>query len=54
MVWEFVQELNLGPLYAEIKAVEGHAGRPAIDLAILMPLWLYRPLDSTIYSLTNP
>ncbi len=28
VVWEFVEGLDLSPLYAEIKAVEGHAGRP--------------------------
>ena len=36
-----VQELDLTPLYAQIKAVEGHAGRPAIDPRILVALWLY-------------
>lgn len=45
LVWEFVEGLDLGPLYAEIKAVEGHAGRPSIDPAILMTLWLYATLE---------
>jgi len=45
LVWEFVEGLDLGPLYAEIKAVEGHGGRPAIDPAILMALWLYATLE---------
>jgi transposase len=45
VVWEFVAGLDLGPLYREIKAVEGHAGRPAIDPAILMALWLYATVD---------
>jgi len=45
VVWEFVEGLDLGPLYREIKAVEGHAGRPAIDPAILMALWLYATVD---------
>ena len=40
LVWEFVGGLDLAPLYAEIRAVEGHAGRPAIDPKILMALWL--------------
>ena len=31
VVWDFVEGLDLTPLYAQIKAVEGHAGRPAID-----------------------
>lgn len=41
VVWEFVEGLDLAPLYAGIKAVEEHAGRPPIDPAILMALWLY-------------
>lgn len=41
LVWELVQQLDLSPLYAEIKAVEGHAGRPPIDPQILVALWLY-------------
>ncbi|HEV8264179.1 MAG TPA: IS1182 family transposase [Gemmatimonadales bacterium] len=41
VVWEFVEGLDLAVLYAEIKAVEGHAGRPPIDPVILMALWLY-------------
>jgi transposase len=45
IVWEFVEGLDLGPLYAEIRAVEGHAGRPAIDPSILMALWLYATVE---------
>jgi transposase len=45
VVWEFVEGLDRAPLYAEIKAVEGHAGRPAIDPAILMALWLYATVE---------
>jgi len=45
LVWEFVGGLDLAPLYAEIRAVEGHAGRPAIDPKILMALWLYATLE---------
>jgi len=41
MVWQLVQQLDFSPLYAGIKAVEGHAGRPAIDPRILVALWLY-------------
>jgi transposase len=40
-VWEFVEGLDLSALYEEIRAVEGHAGRPAIDPAILLALWIY-------------
>src|SRR3989442_12581091 len=45
LVWEFVEGLDLGPLYVQIKAVTGHAGRPAIDPAILMALWRYATLE---------
>lgn len=45
VVWDFVEGLDLTPLYHGIKAVEGHAGRPAIDPAILMALWLYATLE---------
>lgn len=45
IVWEFVEGLDLSPLYAGIRAVEGGAGRPAIDPAILTALWLYATLE---------
>jgi len=41
LIWELVEGMDLSPLYAEIKAVEGHAGRPPIDFRILVALWLY-------------
>lgn len=41
LVWALVEDLNLTPLYEEIKSVEGHAGRPATDPHILVTLWLY-------------
>lgn len=41
LVWQFVEELDLTPLLAGIKAVEGHAGHPPADPRILMALWLY-------------
>ena len=41
LVWELVQDLDLTPLYKQIKAVEGHAGRSPIDARILVALWLY-------------
>jgi len=44
-VWEFVEGLDLSPLYGRIRSVEGHAGRPAIDPAILMALWLYATVE---------
>ncbi len=45
MVWAFVEGLDLGPLYAELKTVERHPGRPGIDPPILMTLWLYATLE---------
>lgn len=44
-VWEFVEGLDLSALYGRIGSVEGHAGRPAIDPAILMALWLYATVE---------
>lgn len=44
-VWEFVESLDLSPLYAKVRSVEGSAGRPAIDPRIYMALWLYATLD---------
>jgi len=45
LVWEFVEGLDLAPLYAAIRAVEGGAGRPVIDPAILTALWLYATIE---------
>lgn len=44
-VWEFVESLDLSPLYAEIGSVEGGAGRPAIDPRIYLALWLYATIE---------
>ena len=44
-VWEFVEGLDLSALYEEIRSVEGHPGRPAIDPAILTALWLYATVE---------
>lgn len=40
-VWDWVQSLDLSRLYDEIGSVEGSAGRPAIDPALLVALWIY-------------
>src|ERR1700677_1025641 len=45
VVWEYVQNLDLSPLHGKILAVEGHAGREAIDPAILLSLWIYATVD---------
>lgn len=44
-VWGFVEGLNLERIYGKIQAVEGEAGRPAIDPKILIALWLYATLQ---------
>ena len=44
-VWAFVESLDLGPLYARIKSVQGRAGAPAIDPTILVALWLWATID---------
>ena len=44
-VWAFVQSLDLAPLHARIRSLQGSAGRPAIDPAILVALWLWATVD---------
>jgi len=45
LVWAFVESLDLAAFHARIRAVEGHSGRPPIDPAILVSLWLYATLE---------
>jgi len=45
LVWEYVEGLDLRRLYEQVRAVEGRAGRDAIDPRILMALWLYATVD---------
>ncbi len=44
-VWSFVGGLDLGALYAAIQVRTHTTGRPAIDPALLMALWLYATID---------
>jgi transposase len=44
-VWAFVETLDLGMLYARIKARGETPGRPAVDPRILLALWLYATID---------
>ncbi len=46
IVWAYVEGLDLTPLYQQIQAVEGEAGRPATDPKILLALWLYATLEA--------
>jgi len=45
LVWRFMEGLDLSAFYAQIKARDGRAGRPAIDPKILVALWLYATID---------
>lgn len=45
MVWAFVEQMDLGALYAAVGSREGEAGRPAADPAVLLALWLYATLE---------
>jgi len=45
IVWEYVEGLDLTPLYERILAVEGHAGRAATDPKILFALWLMATIE---------
>jgi transposase len=40
-IWELLGKLDLGRFYARIKAVEGTAGREAVDPRLLISLWVY-------------
>ena len=44
-VWAYVDSLDLGPLYRNIRAVEGGAGRDAVDPKILMALWMFAIIE---------
>src|ERR1700690_2360067 len=45
LVWSFVESLDLSPLYDQVLAREGEAGRPAADPAVLLSLWLYATIE---------
>jgi transposase len=45
VVWDYVEGLDLSPLYDRIKSVERGPGRDAIDPKILMALWLYATVE---------
>jgi transposase len=41
IIWEMVEGYDLSAFYEAIDAVEGEAGRPAIDPRLLVAVWLY-------------
>lgn len=45
VVWRYVDSLDLSPLYGKIQAVEGRAGRDAVDPKILMALWMFATIE---------
>jgi transposase len=44
-VWDYVEELDLSGLYKEVQTTVRSSGRPAIDPALLLALWLYGTVD---------
>ncbi|MEA2816237.1 MAG: hypothetical protein QOI93_3934, partial [Rhodospirillaceae bacterium] len=44
-VWDYVEGLDLSVLYGRVQTTMSSSGRPAIDPAILMSLWLYATLE---------
>ena len=46
LVWQYVESLDLEPLYAGFKSVQGTAGRNGIAPEILLALWLMATIDS--------
>ena len=41
VLWRIVETLDLAMFTAHVKAVEGHAGRDAVSVHMLLTLWLY-------------
>ena len=39
-IWEFLGQLDLSRFTAEVKSVEGHAGRSAWEPRLLISMWL--------------
>ena len=44
-VWDYVEGLDLSLLYGRVQTTVSSSGRPAIDPAILVSLWLYATLE---------
>lgn len=45
IIWAYVERLDIGALYAPIKAREGTPGHPPIDPRLMLALWLYATAD---------
>jgi transposase len=48
LVWAMVQSYDLSRFYTRIEALEGEAGRPAIDPRLLTAVWLYATLEGVV------
>jgi transposase len=44
-IWAYAEQVDLGPLEAEVRSVEGHAGRPVSDRRVVFALWLYATFE---------
>ena len=44
IIWVYVTKLDVTPLYAGLRSVEGHAGRDITDRRVYLALWLYATL----------
>jgi transposase len=44
-VWDYVEDLDLSDLYGRVQTTVQSSGRPAIDPAILVSLWLYATME---------
>lgn len=45
VVWQYVDAMDLSRLYDKIRAVEGEAGRNAVDPRILLALWMLATIE---------
>jgi transposase len=52
LVVEYVNKLDMTHILGTIQSVEHRAGRPAIDVKILLSLWLYATLEGIISART--
>jgi len=44
-LWAYAESVDLGPIEAGIRSVDGGAGRPVSDRRVLFALWLYATFD---------
>jgi len=44
-IWGLLERLDLSGFYAEVRAVQGRAGRPASDPRVLLALWIYATVE---------